>query len=78
MKIMRKLLVLVYFALITTAAFTQGNNQDVDYLKNVNIVHGAIIEQIPDKSINIETADSNVLEFQMDEIEKITKESASW
>ena len=48
--------------------------QDVVYLKNGSIIRGMIIEQIPNKSIKIQTKDGNVFVFEMDEIEKITKE----
>jgi len=71
---MKKYLVLILFAFITTAAFAQGNYQDVVYLKNGNIIRGIIIEQVPNKSIKIETADRSVFGYQMDEIEKLTKE----
>lgn len=56
-------------------SFGQSNYQDVVYLKNGSIIRGIIIEQIPNKSIKIETADRSVFVCQMDEIEKITKES---
>ena len=65
---------LLLFAFITTMAFGQNNYQDVVYLKNGSIIRGVIIEQVPNKSIKIETADRNVFVYQMDEIEKLTKE----
>ncbi len=71
---MKKYLALILFALITTVAFAQSNYQDVVYLKNGSIIRGVIIEQVPNKSIKIETVDRNVFVCQMDEIEKITKE----
>ena len=71
---MKKYLVLFLFAIITTVAFGQSNYQDVVYLKNGSIIRGVIIEQIPNKSIKIETADRNIFVYQMDEIEKLTKE----
>jgi len=55
-------------------SFGQSNYQDVVYLKNGSIIRGIIIEQVPNKSIKIETADRNVFVYQIDEIEKITKE----
>ena len=63
---------LLLFALITTVSFGQSNYQDVVYLKNGSIIRGVIIEQVPNKSIKIETADRNVFVYLMDEIEKIT------
>src|SRR5690606_4050890 len=44
-------------------------------LKNGSIIRGIIIEQVPNKSIKIETADKSVFVYQMDEITKITKEA---
>lgn len=71
---MKKYLALLLFALITTMSFGQSNYQDVVYLKNGSIIRGVIIEQVPNKSIKIETADRSVFVYQMDEIEKLTKE----
>ncbi len=71
---MKKSFALLLFALITSVSFGQSNYQDVVYLKNGSIIRGIIIEQVPDKSIKIETADRNVFVYQMDEIERLTKE----
>ncbi len=71
---MKKYLVLFLLGLITTLSFAQNNYQDVVYLKNGSIIRGVIIEQVPNKSIKIETVDRNIFVFQMDEIEKYTKE----
>lgn len=71
---MKKYLTLFLFALISTISFAQDNYQDVVYLKNGSIIRGVIIEQVPNKSIKIETADNSIFVCQFDEIEKITKE----
>jgi hypothetical protein len=71
---MKKYLALLLFALITTMTYGQSNYQDVVYLKNGSIIRGVIIEQVPNISIKIETADRNVFVYQMNEIERITKE----
>jgi len=71
---MKKYLALLLFSLMTTVSFGQNNYQDVVYLKNGSIIRGVIIEQVPNKSIKIETADRNVFVYQMDEIEKLAKE----
>lgn len=71
---MKKYLVLLLLTLVTSVSFGQGNYQDVIYLKNGSIIRGIIVEQVPNKSIKIETADRNVFVYQMDEIEKLTKE----
>lgn len=70
------LLFLVAFATGLASAQTQtlGNYEEVVYLKNGSIIHGIIIEQIPGKSLKIQTSERNVFVYQMDEVEKITKE----
>ncbi len=52
----------------------QTNYEDVVYLKNGSVIHGTIIEQIPNQSIKIKTRDRNVFVYKIDEIEKMTKE----
>ena len=71
---MKKYLAILLFSIITTVSFGQSNYQDVVYLKNGSIIRGVIIEQVPSESIKIETADKSVFVFQMDEIERFTKE----
>jgi hypothetical protein len=58
-------------------SFAQVDYQEVVYLKNGNVIRGVIIEQIPNIQLKIETAEGNVFVFQMNEIEKITKEKIS-
>lgn len=53
---------------------TLADYEEVIYLKNGSIIHGIIIELIPGKSVKIQTSERNVFVYQMDEIEKITKE----
>lgn len=72
---MKNYLTVLLFLLAATVSFGQSNYQDVVYLKNGSIIRGVIIEQIPNKSIKIETIDKSVFVFQLDEIEKITKET---
>ncbi len=57
-------------------AFSQ-QVQDVVYLKNGSVIRGMIIEQVPGKSLKVQTKDGNVFVYSMDEIERITKESPS-
>jgi hypothetical protein len=54
--------------------FSQSQSMDVVYLKNGSIIRGEIIEQIPDKSIKLQTADGNIFVYNFSDIEKITKE----
>jgi hypothetical protein len=53
------------------------NFEDVVYLKNGSIIRGIIIEQIPNQTIKIQTKDRNVFVFQINEIERFTKELAA-
>ena len=69
----KKILFFVFF-LTTLISFSQNQYEDVVYLKNGGIMRGVIIEQIPNKSIKIETIGRNVFFYEMDAIEKITKE----
>jgi len=71
---MRKILLTIVVSLATTIAFAQNNYQDVVYLKNGSIIRGVIIEQVPNESLKIETADRSVFAFRIDEVERMTKE----
>ncbi len=56
-------------------AFSQDvQYEDVVYLKNGSIIRGMIVEQIPNQTLKIKTADRNLFVFEFDQIEKITKE----
>lgn len=48
--------------------------EDVVYLKNGSVIHGTVVEQVPNVSIKIKTADGNLFVFRIEEVEKITKE----
>lgn len=50
------------------------NYQEIVYLKNGSIIRGIVIEQIPNQSIKIKTADGNIFAYNTSEVEKITKE----
>ncbi|MDC8001627.1 hypothetical protein POV26_11305 [Aequorivita todarodis] len=71
---MKKVTTLILFILISTFTIAQNHYQDVVYLKNGSIIRGVVIEQVPNESIKIETADKSIFVYQMDEIQKITKE----
>jgi hypothetical protein len=72
---MKKSIFTILFLFLVSFCFAQGWLQDVVYLKNGSIIRGVIMEQIPNKTIKLQTADNNVFVYQMDEIEKITKEA---
>jgi len=71
---MKKIFTIFLFLTIGIFAFAQQSYQDVVYLKNGSIIRGTIIEQVPNVSLKIETADKSVMVYKMDEIEKISKE----
>lgn len=68
------LLVLVSFFYFMSFTYAQGDLQEVVYLKNGSIIRGIIIEQQPNKLIKIQTNDGNVFVYNIDEVDKITKE----
>jgi len=47
---------------------------EVVYLKNGGQVRGNIIEQIPDKTLKIQTADGSIFVYNFTEVERIAKE----
>ncbi len=69
--------VIALFLIFPFLLIAQNYEEDVVYLKNGSIIHGLIIEQIPNQSIKIQTKDNSIFFFKMEEIEKITKESPS-
>lgn len=75
-KSVKRLLACLLMSIATFSLYAQSqqNLQDVVYLKNGSIIHGIIIEQVPGKTIKIQTADQNVFVYEMDEIEKLTRE----
>lgn len=76
MKITLKRVLLLVAMMLTVATIQAQTLQEVVYLKNGSIVRGVIIEQIPNKSLKIQTADGSIFAYQMDEVDKITKEAA--
>ena len=48
--------------------------QEVVYLKNGSIIKGTVIEQVPGKSLKIQTDDGSIFAYEMSEVEKITQE----
>jgi len=61
--------------ILTSFCPAQESYEDVVYLKNGGIMHGKIIEMIPEKSVKLQTRDGNVHVFEMAEIERIKKET---
>lgn len=71
--IFKKVAMIVIVVLSTIVANAQ-TTQEVVYLKNGSIIRGIIIEQVPNESLKIQTADGSLFVYKMDEVQKITKE----
>lgn len=72
---MKKLLLLVIFMTVQFVAMAQNKPlTDVIYLKNGSIIRGVIVEQVPNVSLKMKTADGNIFIFLIPDIEKMTRE----
>jgi len=71
---MKRNLLTTVFVLTVTILFAQNNFQDVVYLKNGSIIRGIIVEQIPNESLKIETADGSLFVFRISDVERMTRE----
>lgn len=65
---------MLIFAIAGIGIGLAQNYQDVVSLKNGSVIKGVIIEQVPNQSIKIQTADGSIFVYQMAEVEKISKE----
>jgi hypothetical protein len=74
---MKKLFLIILMIAFAINGFSQGNYRDVVHLKNGSIIKGVIIEQVPNKQIKVETSDGSVFVYEMDDIQKMTKEKIS-
>ena len=72
---MRRLLTLSAGLLLSAASVFAAT--ETIYLKNGSVIKGEVIEQVPGKSLKIKTRDGSIFVYQMDEVEKITKENKS-
>jgi len=73
---MKNLITLVILLLCATIANAQ-QQKDVVYLKNGSIIKGNITEMNPGSNLKIETTDGSLFIFEMNEIEKVTKETVT-
>ena len=64
----------VLFGTVQMAFSQQVPMDEVVYLKNGSIIRGIIVEQVPNESLKIQTADGSLFVFEMDQVQKITKE----
>ncbi len=73
---MKKIVILILMAFVVNVVAFAQTYQEVVYLRNGSVIRGVIVEQIPNVSLKIQTADGSIFAYQMDEVEKITKELA--
>lgn len=77
MKKLKTSLFLLIFTIISASSLmaqSLSDYIDVVYLTNGSMIKGIIIEQIPGKSLKIETSDGSQFVYQITEIEKLTRE----
>jgi hypothetical protein len=74
---MKKLSLVLIMILMSLFAVAQKSEIDVVYLKNGTVVKGRILEQIPDKSVKMYTSNRSIVEFKMEEIERMDKEKGT-
>lgn len=72
---MKKILFIIVISIaIAFSASAQNQYDDVVYLKNGSVIHGVIIEQVPNQEIKIQTKDGNIFVYKIDDVLKMTKE----
>lgn len=72
---MKKIIFAIVISIATAfCASAQNQYDDVVYLKNGSVIHGVIIEQIPNQEIKIQTKDGNIFVYKIDDVQKMTKE----
>lgn len=72
---MKKALLIVCTVVCSVFYVSAQQLEDVVYLKNGSIVRGVILEQVPGKSLKIQTAGGSQFVYQIAEVEKMTKEA---
>jgi hypothetical protein len=71
---MKKLICLIFLILsVAPFVYAQDHQEDVVYLKDGSVIHGNIVERVPNKSIKIKTGSGNIFVYKIDQIKKITK-----
>ena len=70
-----KRFVLFISVLLSAGSLMAQSTIETVYLKNGGLVKGEIIEQVPGQSLKVKTKDGNIFVYQMDEVERITKET---
>ncbi|HOT15038.1 MAG TPA: hypothetical protein PK252_09785 [Bacteroidales bacterium] len=73
---MKRIFLISAILLLTSINMLAQQYIDVVYLKNGSVIRGVIMEQVPNQSIKIQTADKSIFVYNMDEVDKILKEEA--
>ena len=74
---MRKVFLLLLLLLAIPVASMAQEMREVVHLRNGSVIKGVVIEQVPGKSLKIQTPDGSVFAYDMSEVEKVTKEASS-
>lgn len=69
--------VVAFLTLLAFSSIASAEMVDVVHLKNGSIIQGTIIENIPNESLKIKTADGDVSVVEMSEVDKIKKSRKS-
>lgn len=70
----KTIIAIILLVFVSSLALAQSQYTEIIYLKNGSVIRGIIIESIPNKSVKIQTKDGNIFFYNIDEIDKITKE----
>lgn len=68
---------LLVLCLIGLTFSAQGQNRfpdDIVYLKNGSVIKGTIIEQVPNKSLTLQTQDGNTFVYDLNEVNKLARD----
>lgn len=71
---MKKVLLSFFALFIAIVSVNAQAVQEVVHLKNGSVIRGVVIEQIPNKSVKVQTSDGSIFVYEYDDIEKISKE----
>jgi hypothetical protein len=72
---MKRNLLFLLFISLSIIIKGQQNYQDILFIKNGSILRGVIINQVLNKSIRIVTLEGDSLNFNIEDIEKLTREA---
>jgi hypothetical protein len=74
---MKRLILVLLGFLALNLAKAQTSWEDIIYLKNGSVIRGTITNQEPNKSITVTTNDGQTFTFDLDKIDKMSKERKS-